>query len=184
MGSLIEVCQRYDINTPLLLAHFLAQCSHESAHFKLTKENLNYSASGLKKTFGKYFRNTSTKGYARNPSKIASRVYGGRYGNGGESTGDGWKYRGRGYIQLTFKSNYSAFNKTVPDDVVANPELVSSKYPLLAAGWYWNSRNINKTAGKGSSRGVVTRVTKLVNGGTNGLEDRIKEFNKFYNVLK
>ncbi len=178
-----DCAERFQINTPLRLAHFLAQCSHESAGFKATEENLNYSVSALKSVFKKYFRGNLAEKYARQPEKIASRVYAGRMGNGNEASQDGYKYRGRGYIQLTGKNNYNAFNEVVADDVVANPELVATKYPLLSAAWYWDSRALNKVADQGASKSVITTVTKKVNGGKNGLADRIREFKKYYALL-
>ena len=178
-----ECAAKFKINTPLRLAHFLAQCGHESAGFKATQENLNYSADGLNKIFGKYFKTVSAASYARQPEKIASRVYANRMGNGDEASKDGWKYRGRGYIQLTGKSNYAEFDKSVNEDVVANPDLVASKYALLSAAWYWNSRSLNASADKGATDAVVTEITKKVNGGTIGLADRIKHFKEYYKLL-
>ncbi len=178
-----DCAEKFQINTPLRLAHFLAQCSHESAGFRATEENLNYSVSGLKRVFRKYFRGNLAEKYARKPEKIASRVYGRRMGNGNESTKEGYKYRGRGYIQLTGKNNYSAFNEVVEEDVVANPELVATKYALLSAAWYWDSRALNDVADKGASKSVSTTITKKVNGGKNGLADRIREFKKYYSLL-
>lgn len=133
LKKLSECIEKFHINTPLRLAHFLAQCSHESGGFKRTRENLNYSADGLKKTFPKYFPDDLADEYARKPEKIAARVYGGRMGNGDEKSKEGYKYRGRGYIQLTGKNNYRAFDKTVNDDILSNPDLVADKYPLLSA---------------------------------------------------
>ena len=180
----IPACaEKFQINTALRLAHFLAQCGHESAGFKATQENLNYSADGLNKIFTKYFKTVSAAAYARNPEKIASRVYADRMGNGNEASKEGYKYRGRGYIQLTGKSNYTEFNKTVDDDVVSNPDLVASKYALLSAAWYWNSRSLNNSADKGAGDAVVTEITKKVNGGTIGLADRIKHFKEYYKLL-
>lgn len=178
-----ECAEKFQINTPLRLAHFLAQCSHESANFKATEENLNYSVSGLKKVFKKYFRGHLADKYARQPEKIASRVYGGRMGNGNEASKDGYKYRGRGYIQLTGKFNYRSFNDVVDEDVIAHPELVAQKYTLLSAAWYWNSRSLNRVADLGANKAVIKRVTKKVNGGFNGLVDRIKQFKKYYSLL-
>ena len=179
-----EVIEKFQINTPLRLCHFLAQCGHESNNFKATQENLNYSAKGLLGIFKKYFP-TEAKAlqYERKPEKIANLVYGGRMGNGPEASGDGYKYRGRGFIQLTGKDNYSAFNKSVSEDVVTNPDLVATKYPLLSAAWYWNSRNLNASADKGNTEAVVTEITKKVNGGTIGLADRLKHFKEYYTKL-
>jgi putative chitinase len=178
-----DCTETFKINTPLRLAHFLAQCSHESADFKATEENLNYSVSALKRVFKKYFRGNLAEKYAHQPEKIASRVYGGRMGNGKEASKEGYKYRGRGYIQLTGKNNYSAFNEVVEEDVVASPELVATKYALLSAAWYWDSRALNNVADKGTSKSTSTIVTKKVNGGRNGLADRIRKFKKYYSLL-
>jgi putative chitinase len=179
-----EVMEKFSINTPLRLAHFLAQCSHESGGFKAVQENLNYSVEGLKKIFSKYFPGNLAESYAKNPEKIASKVYGGRMGNGGEETKEGYKYRGRGYIQLTGKSNYAAFSKSINEDVVSNPDLVAGKYALASAGWFFSKNGLNAMADKGADDATVTAVTKRVNGGTIGLEHRIKEFKRFYKILK
>lgn len=179
-----DTAQKFEINTPLRLAHFLAQCGHESGGFKATQENLNYSASGLKGIFGKYFKESGlAESYQRNPQKIASRVYGGRMGNGPESTGDGYKFRGRGYIQLTGKDNYAAFGKAINEDMTANPDKVASHYALLSAAWFFNKNGLHKIADQGSTDEVITTITKRVNGGTNGLNDRIKHFKEFYHLL-
>ena len=182
--QLPEVMEKFQINTPLRIAHFLSQCGHESNNFKAVNENLNYGAKGLRGIFGKYFP-TDAKAleYERKPEKIANLVYGGRMGNGPEASGEGFKYRGRGYIQLTGKDNYSAFDKVVPENIVETPDLVATKYPLLSAAWYWNSRSLNTSADKGSSEAVVTEITKKVNGGTIGLEDRLKHFKEFHSLL-
>jgi putative chitinase len=179
------VMEKFQINTPLRLCHFLAQCGHESNNFKAVNENLNYGAKGLLGIFKKYFP-TEAKAleYERKPEKIANLVYGGRMGNGPEATGEGYKYRGRGYIQLTGKDNYAAFDKVVAEDIVASPDLVATKYPLLSAAWYWNSRSLNASADKGDTEAVVTEITKKVNGGTIGLADRLKHFKEFHTLLK
>lgn len=175
---------KFEINTPLRLAHFLAQCGHESGGFRLTKENLNYSAKGLKGIFSKYFKEAGlAEAYERKPEKIANRVYGGRMGNGPESSGDGSKYCGRGYIQLTGKDNYVAFGKSINEDMTANPEKVSTHYALLSAAWFFTKNGLHKIADGGASDAVVTQITKRVNGGTIGLPDRIKHFKEYYNLL-
>jgi putative chitinase len=180
-----EVMEKFQINTPLRLCHFLAQCGHESNNFKAVNENLNYGAKGLLGIFKKYFP-TEAKAleYERKPEKIANLVYGGRMGNGPEASGDGYKYRGRGFIQLTGKDNYAAFDKVVPENIVETPDLVASKYPLLSAAWYWNSRNLNASADKGDTEAAVTEITKKVNGGTIGLPDRLKHFKEYLALLK
>lgn len=184
LAQIPAVMEKFQINTPLRLCHFLAQCGHESGHFKVVNENLNYGAKGLLSIFKKYFP-TEAKAleYERKPQQIANLVYGGRMGNGPEASGDGYKYRGRGYIQLTGKDNYAAFDKVVEDNILDNPDLVATKYPLLSAAWYWNSRSLNTNADKGATEAVVTEVTKKVNGGTIGLADRLKHFNELYKLF-
>ena len=179
-----DTAKKFNITTPLRLAHFLSQCGHESGGFRLVNENVNYSAAGLKGIFGKYFPGNLSDSYARQPQKIASRVYGGRMGNGAESTGDGYKFRGRGYIQLTGKDNYTRFGKFIGEDTVANPDLVATKYPLASAAFFFDSNKLWSICDKGSDNATVTAVTKRVNGGTIGLADRIKHFNEYYNLLK
>ncbi|WP_258039339.1 glycoside hydrolase family 19 protein [Nitrosomonas ureae] len=183
LGQILDCAEKFSINTPLRLAHFLAQCAHESGEFKAREENLNYSAAGLKKVFAKYFPGNLAESYARQPEKIASRVYGGRMGNGDEASKEGYKYRGRGYIQLTGKDNYSAFSGSISDDILNNPDLVASKYPLLSAAWFWGARSLNSLADTGAGDEVVAQITKKVNGGLNGLEDRIAHFKNYYALL-
>jgi len=179
-----DTAAKFGITNPLRLAHFLAQCGHESGGFKAVNENLNYGAKGLLGTFPKYFNATTAAQYERKPEMIASKVYGGRMGNGPESTKDGYKFRGRGYIQLTGKDNYTAFDKFVDDDILGNPDLVATKYPLMSAAWFFNKNGLWAICDKGADQGTVTAVTKRVNGGTIGLPDRIKHFNEYYNLLK
>ena len=179
-----DTAAKFEINTPLRLAHFLAQCGHESGGFKATQENLNYSAKGLAGIFKKYFPTEAAAApYARQPQKIASKVYGGRMGNGPESTGEGYKFRGRGYIQLTGKENYTAFGKSIGEDMTVNPDVVASKYALLSAAWFFSKNGLHKMADEGASDIVVTKITKRVNGGTIGLPDRIKHFKEYYHLL-
>ena len=179
-----DTAAKFQINTPLRLAHFLAQCGHESGGFKATQENLNYSAKGLNGIFKKYFPTLeSALPYERKPEKIASKVYGGRMGNGPESTGEGYKFRGRGYIQLTGKENYTAFGKSIGEDMTVNPDVVASKYALLSAAWFFSKNGLHKIADEGASDTVVTKITKRVNGGTIGLPDRIKHFKEYYHLL-
>ena len=179
-----DTAAKFQINTPLRLAHFLAQCGHESGGFRLTKENLNYSAKGLNGIFKKYFPTLeSALPYERKPEKIANKVYGGRMGNGPEASGDGAKFCGRGYIQLTGKDNYTAFGKSIGEDVCANPQVVAEKYALLSAAWFFSKNGLHKMADGGATDSVVTSITKRVNGGTIGLEDRIKHFKEYYSLL-
>jgi len=182
IAQIPDTAKKFGIDTPLKLAHFLAQCGHESGGFRLTQENLNYSAQGLKNIFPKYFPGNLSESYARNPQKIASKVYGGRMGNGPESTGEGFKFRGRGYIQLTGKDNYTAFGKAINEDITSNPDLVSTKYPLLSAAWFFSKNCLKKCVD--DSNVTVTSVTKCVNGGTIGLADRLKHFKEYYHLLK
>jgi putative chitinase len=183
IAQIPDVLNKFEINTPLRLAHFLAQCGHESGGFKVVSENLNYSAAGLQSIFKKYFTPESAKEYQRKPEKIANIVYANRMGNGPQASGEGYKFRGRGYIQLTGKDNYTAFDKTVEDDILATPELVATKYPLLSAAWFFHKNGLHKIADEGATDVVVTKVTKRVNGGTIGLPDRIKHFNEYNNLL-
>ncbi len=171
------------ITNALRLAHFLAQCAHESGGFKVVYENLNYSADGLKATFPKYFPEPLNESYARNPAKIGARVYADRMGNGDEASGDGYTFRGRGYIQLTGKSNYANFGKAVNEDTVASPDLVATRYPLASAGFFFDSNNIWTVCDGGSTDAVITAVTKKVNGGTNGLAERTQLFKEYYALL-
>ena len=183
IAQIPEVQQKFGIDTVFELSHFLAQCGHESGGFKLTQENLNYSAKGLLGIFKKYFpTEAKAKLYERKPEKIANLVYGGRMGNGDETSGDGYKFRGRGFIQLTGKSNYSEFDKVVEEDILSNPDLVATKYPLLSAAWFFHKNCLKKCVD--ATDATVTSVTKCVNGGTIGLADRIKHFNEYHNILK
>jgi putative chitinase len=184
ISQIPQIQEKFEINTPLRLSHFLAQCGHESGGFKLVTENLNYSAKGLLSIFKKYFPNEAlAKSYERKPEKIANRVYSSRMGNGNEASGEGYKFRGRGYIQLTGKSNYAEFSRSIGEDCVAYPDLVASKYTLASAAWFFHKNGLHKIADEGASDVVVTKVTKRVNGGTIGLQDRISHFKEYYKLL-
>jgi putative chitinase len=183
IAQIPETAAKFNITNNLRLAHFLAQCGHESGGFKAVSENVNYSADGLKKIFAKYFPGNLSESYARQPQKIANRVYGGRMGNGPEETGDGFKFRGRGYIQLTGKNNYTNFAKFIGEDTVNNPDLVATKYPLASAAFFFDSNKLWSICDRGADVATVTAVTKRVNGGTIGLADRIKHFNEYYKLL-
>jgi len=176
------IVDKFSINTPLRLAHFLAQAGHESGEFKFLKENINYSEDGLKKIFPKYFPADTAKAYARNPEKIANKVYASRMGNGDEASGDGYKFRGRGYIQLTGKSNYKAFSDAIGEDCIVNPDLVATKYPLASAAWFFNKNCLSK-ADQGAADSAIIAVTKSVNGGTIGIVDRTKHFKHYHSIL-
>ena len=182
IAELRKIMIKVGADTTLKLAHFLAQCAHESGDFKVLVENLNYSATRLQQVFAKYFPGDLEQSYAHKPEKIASRVYADRMGNGDEASQDGWKYRGRGFIQLTGKSNYKAFSDFIGEDCVANPDLVATKYPLASAGFFFQRNKIWDLC-KDRSDQSVAAVTKKVNGGTNGLDDRIKNFKSFNDIL-
>ena len=174
---------KFGITNVLRLTHFLAQCSHESCGFTAVKENLNYSSDGLKKIFGKYFPGNLSESYNRLPEKIADRVYANRMGNGNESSGDGYRYRGRGYIQLTGKINYDAFGKSIGVDILSNPDLVATQYPMMSAAFFFTNKGIWEVCDRGPGVDVITKVTEMVNGGQIGLDDRINNFNKYYALL-
>jgi len=182
IAQIPETAKKFKIDTPLKMAHFLAQCGHESGGFRVVNENLNYSADGLKKIFPKYFPGNLAESFAKNPEKIAAKVYGGRMGNGDESTKEGWKFRGRGFIQLTGKHNYTEFGKAINEDMTSNPDLVATKYPLLSAAWFFHKNCLHKCID--DSEHCLKSVTKCVNGGTIGLPDRLKHFREYYNLLK
>jgi putative chitinase len=184
IAQIPDTAARFNITNNLRLAHFLSQCGHESGGWTAVRENLNYSAKGLLGIFKKYFSPTLANAYQRQPEKIANRVYANRMGNGDEHSGDGYKFRGRGYIQLTGKENYGRFDLTVPEDIIADPDLVATKYPLASAAFFFNSNKLWAICDKGATPEVVTAVTKRVNGGTIGLPDRVKHFNEYYNLLK
>ena len=177
--QILDVVIKYKINTPLRLAHFLAQCHHESNGFKVVEENLNYSEQGLLKTFRKYFTPEQANEYAHNKVKIASRVYANRMGNGDEESQDGWLYRGRGYIQLTGKDNYAALDKQIPGDIIKNPDLVATQYPMFSAAWFWDKNKINDLCDDGD----IEDVTRKVNGGLNGLQERRELFEHYSEIL-
>ena len=184
IAMLPDTMAKFELNTPLRLAHFLAQAGHESGGFKAVNENLNYGAKGLLGIFKKYFPTPEKAAlYERKPEKIANLVYGGRMGNGPEATGEGYKFRGRGYIQLTGKDNYKAFDAVVEENLLESPDLVATKYPLLSAAWFFHKNGLHKIADGGATDAVVTSVTKRVNGGTIGLPDRIKHFKEYYSLL-
>jgi putative chitinase len=178
------IMQKFGIENRLRLSHFLAQTAHESGNFKHVVENMNYSADGLLKIFPKYFKDKATaEKYARKPEMIGSRVYASRMGNGDEASKEGFKFRGRGYIQLTGKDNYKQFSDFIGEDCVANPDLVATKYPLTSAAFFFNKNGIWAICDKGATKEQIVAVTKRVNGGTIGLDDRIHHFNKIHGLL-
>ena len=172
---------RNDIDSPVRQAMFLSQVAHESGSFRAVVENLNYSVNGLRSVFGKYFPDDEIAAqYARQPEKIANRVYANRMGNGEESSGDGWKYRGRGLIQLTGKDNYAAFSLKANNNALLEPDLVAEpELAALSAGWFWDTNDLNKW----SDTGDVRAATRKINGGFNGLADREAKYNKLIILL-
>ena len=184
VSQLGDTMEKFNITTPLRLAHFLAQCAHESGNFTLVRENLNYSAQRLVQVFPKYFPNlAAATPYDRQPEKIANKVYASRMGNGDEASGEGFKFRGRGYIQLTGKENYKKFGQFIGKDLVANPDLVATEYPLMSAAFFFNSNNLWAICDRGSTAEVVSSVTRRVNGGVHGLADRQSKFDKYNQLL-
>lgn len=162
-------------------AHFFAQCAHESGNWKATSENLNYSAQGLMGIFRKYFPNASlANAYARQPQKIANRVYANRMGNGPESSGDGWKFRGRGFLQLTGHDNYKAFSQYINrPDVMENPDLVAGELAIESALWFFDRNKLWSICDQGINDAAITALTKRINGGTHGLDDRKLKTKKY-----
>jgi putative chitinase len=184
LSQLPETIVKFNISNVLRLAHFLAQCGHESGGFRDVEEKLSYSAQRLKEVFPKIFTGTLSEAYARNPVKTASRAYANIIGNGNEASGDGYKFRGRGFIQLTGRANYRDFSRYIGEDMEINPDLVASKYPLSSAAFYFSSRKIWVICDQGATREVIASVTKKVNAKLLGLEDRINHFNEYYALLK
>lgn len=171
--------------TPVRAAHFFAQTAHETGGFKAFSENLNYSAQGLQGIFGKYFPGTLEESYARQPEKIANRVYASRMGNGDEASGDGWKYRGRGALQLTGKANYEAFAKYLgKPEIVTNPDLVATTYAFESAMFFFDKNKLWDICDKGVSKETILALTKRINGGTHGLADREEKTFKYYGYVK
>jgi putative chitinase len=181
IDAINETFDRFDISTPERQACFLGQCAHESAGFTALKENLNYSAEGLTKVWPKRFPSLdAAQPYHRNPEKIANKVYADRMGNGDEASGEGFKYRGRGLIQLTGKDNYEACGEALGADLVGDPDQVSSpKFAALSAGWFWDKNKLNQYADSND----MTTLTKRINGGTHGLDDRIARTQQAIDVL-
>jgi putative chitinase len=166
-------------------AHFFGQTSHETGEFKTFSENLNYSAAGLKKIFKKYFNDLTALAYARNPEKIANKVYGNRMGNGDEASGDGWKFRGRGALQLTGKSNYEAFAKYLcKPEILIKPEMVADEYAFESAMFFFDKNKLWDICDRGVNEDSMLKLTKRINGGTNGLEHRKALTIKYYNLIK
>jgi putative chitinase len=181
LQPLEDTFAKYDINTPERQAAFIGQCAHESGNFKTLEENLNYKPEALMRVWPSRFPDLATAmKYAHNPEAIANKVYGGRMGNGPEETGDGWKYHGRGLIQLTGKENYANCGSSIGVDLLSNPNLLNTpEYAALSAGWFWNKKGLNALADAGD----FETMTKRINGGTLGLEDRKAKIAKALSVL-
>jgi putative chitinase len=179
-GTLKAAAAYYKLS-PNRAAHFFAQTAHETGGFKAFSENLSYGAKGLRGIFGKYFpTDAMAKAYERQPQKIANRVYGGRMGNGVEASGDGWKYRGRGALQLTGKANYQAFSDYINrPDVMTNPDLVASELCFESALWFFDKNRLWGICDQGINDAAILALTKRINGGTHGLDDRMAKTKKF-----
>jgi putative chitinase len=181
--ALEQLLPDYDINTPQRIAAFVAQCAHESGRFTAIKENLNYKPESLVKTFPKYFDLATAQQYCSHPNKqefIANRIYANRMGNGTEASGDGYRYCGRGLIQLTGKSNYTKFAESLEMNVEDVPEyLATFEGAAQSACWFWETNNLNNWADQGD----ITKMTKIINGGTIGLSDRESHYNHALHVL-
>jgi len=173
-------CEKFDINTPERVAGFLAQIGHESGGFRFTSENLNYRADALTRVWPSRFPPGVAESYAMQPEKIANRAYADRMGNGDEASGDGWKYRGRGLIQLTGKDNYAAFSLDADNEALVNPDLVAEpELAALSAGWFWKKNGLNALADNQD----IVGMTRRINGGTNGLDDRQMRYSRLISVL-
>ena len=177
VNAMNEVFPKYEINTPERIAAFIAQCGHESGGWRTFSENLNYSAAGLRKTFGKYFATLAiANSYTRQPERIANRVYANRMGNGNEASRDGWKFRGRGFIQITGKANYIMLSKDTRIDFLNNPDLLLTEAnSMISALWFWNRHKLNALADKNN----IVGITRIINGGLNGLSHRKELLNKY-----
>ena len=180
--AMVDILPKYDINTPARVAGFVAQCGHESNNFTVLTENLNYSAKALDSIFGKYFKKAGrdAEAYHRQPEKIANVIYAGRMDNNDSDSGDGWCFRGGGILQLTGRSNYTAFGKSVGKTPEQATEYVRTKEGALASAcWFWQTNNINKYCDSGD----IVGMTKRINGGTIGLEDRKAHYEHAIEVL-
>ena len=195
IAQIPDVALKFNITTSLRLAHFLSQASHESGIFTRVYENLNYKLDPVLSIFKHDFDVNRDKVIEESerqraermighPDQIANFVYANQNGNGNEASGDGYKFRGRGYIQLTGRVNYTAFSKFIGVDVISNPDLVATQYPLASAAFFFNVNKLWAICDKGADLATVTALTKKVNGGTLGLDDRMKHFTEYYNLLK
>jgi putative chitinase len=183
-GTMKKAMEYYKL-TPVRAAHFFAQTSHETGGFKLFTENLNYSADGLQKIFGKYFPGTLEESYARNPEKIANRVYASRMGNGNEASGDGWKFRGRGALQLTGKDNYAAFAQYLQKpEILTTPDLVATIYAFESAMFFFDRNKLWSICDRGVNDAAILALTRRINGGTIGLSHRNELTKKYWEYVK
>jgi putative chitinase len=183
-GTMKKAMEFYKL-TPARAAHFFAQTAHETGDYKLFAENLNYSTQGLQNIFKKYFPGNLSDLYARNPEKIANRVYASRMGNGDEKSGDGWKYRGRGALQLTGKDNYTAFAKYLQKpEIMTTPDLVATEYSFESAMFFFDKNKLWSICDQGINDASILALTKRINGGTHGLEDRQEKTKKYYQYIK
>jgi putative chitinase len=184
LNELGDVMKQFGITNSFRLTHFLAQVAHESGNFKHVRENLNYSTEGLLKVFPKYFDKNTAPLYARKPEQIANIVYESRMGNGNRNSGDGWRFRGRGFLQVTGRTNYKAFSDHIGDvNIMINPDLIATKYPLTSAGWFFEKRGLWKICDEGVDLATIRKVSQRVNGGFNGIADRVSKTNVLFNIL-
>jgi putative chitinase len=183
-GTMKKAMEFYKL-TPVRAAHFFAQTSHETGGFKTFSENLNYSVDGLQKIFGKYFPGNLEENYAKQPEKIANRVYANRMGNGSEESGDGWKFRGRGALQLTGKDNYTSFAQYLQKpEILTTPDLVATVYSFESAMFFFDKNKLWSICDQGINDASILALTKKINGGTHGLDDRNAKTKKYYEYVK
>lgn len=184
LQQLPAILTQFGIDGPFRLSHLLGQAKHESAGFVAVRENLNYSGTALWSLFHSHFSSLDEAvSYARQPEKIANRIYSNRMGNSDEASGDGWNYKGRGYLQTTGKSNYTALGKFLGVDLLSNPDLVATDYPLSSAAFFFSSHNLWSICDKGIGTDTITAITKAVNGGILGLQERTAYTQDFYHIL-
>jgi putative chitinase len=179
-GTLKAAAAHYKLSD-VRAAHFFAQCAHESGNWKATSENLNYSAKGLRGIFGKYFPTDAlARAYERQPQKIANRVYANRMGNGPEGSGDGWKFRGRGFLQLTGHDNYEALSKYINrPDIMDNPDLVAGELAIESALWFFDRNKLWSICDQGTNDAAIVALTRRINGGQHGIDDRKLKTKKY-----
>jgi putative chitinase len=183
LNELGDVMKQFNITNSFRLTHFLAQVAHESGNFRFVRENLNYSTEGLLKVFPKYFDRNTAPLYARRPQAIANMVYNGRMGNRLKSN-DGWNFRGAGFLQLTGRTNFKAFSDFIGDPkIMDDPSLVATKYPLTSAAWFFDKRGLWKICDEGVDLATIRKVSQRVNGGFNGISDRVSKTNVLFNIL-